>query len=88
MQRSLSGRSGIENGKNCRNMQKLIPQEFPVKKDLAPLWDEKDPSCVCIFLRFFFLEFLQLFFPFLFDTRIVFRPAPADIRIPDFHQLL
>lgn len=32
MQRSLSGRSGIENGKNCRNMQKLIPQEFPVKK--------------------------------------------------------
>ena len=40
MQRSLSGRSGIENGKNCRNMQKLIPQEFPVKKDLAPLWDD------------------------------------------------
>ena len=50
MQRSLSGRSGIENGKNCRNMQKLMPQEFPVKKDLAPLWDDarnnKGESCL------------------------------------------
>ena len=39
MQRSLSGRSGIENGKNCRNMQYLMEILFPVKKDLAPLWD-------------------------------------------------
>ena len=50
MQRSLSGRSGIENGKNCRNMQKLMPQEFSVKKDLAPLWDDarnnKVESCL------------------------------------------